>query len=100
MDPLQYVNQLEAVSPSHGSFATIADFFAVAFNVMFGIGVSLSIVGIILAGIKYVTSRSDIKATAQAKNALTYSIVAFLLVIGGYTIYKIILGLLGAQANI
>lgn len=96
----EIIDKLESVSPTQGRFTHIADFFAIAFNVMFGIGFGLSIIGIILAGIRYVTSGSDIKATAQAKSALTYSIVAFLLVVGGYTIYRIILNMLRVSSEI
>ena len=93
---LDYLDQIERASPSAGGYNRIADFFAIVFNVFFGVGLSLSVIGIILAGIKYLTARSDIKATAEAKSALTHSILAFLLVIGAFTIYLIIINLLNA----
>jgi hypothetical protein len=95
----ELLDKIEGASPTSGRFNNIADFFAIIFNVMFGIGLSLSVIGIILAGIKYLTARSDIKATAEAKSALTYSIMALILVLGAFTIYTIIVNLLNADGG-
>jgi hypothetical protein len=68
--------------------------------VFFGLAIGISVIGIILSGIKYMTAKSDIKATVQAREALSHAIIGFLLAVGGYSIYRIILNTLGAPANI
>ncbi len=60
-----------------------------------GVGISVSVIYIGLAGIRYMTSQGDPKATQQAKQALTYSIVAMVLSIGALAVKAIILGIAG-----
>ncbi|OGC47807.1 hypothetical protein A2886_00265 [candidate division WWE3 bacterium RIFCSPHIGHO2_01_FULL_42_13] len=80
-----------------GEFTTLGDYVAVALNVAFGIGAAISLIAVILSGIKYITSRGDIKAATSAKNALTYSIIAMILTITAYTIVGIVSGVFTEQ---
>ena len=94
---LEYLDAVEKAAPSHGNISTLGDLVAVVFNVFLGLGLGISLIGIILAGIKYLSARSDIKATISAKVSLTHSVVGLLLVLGAYTIYRIIVATLGAS---
>lgn len=90
------LDSIEAASPTGGRFSDFGSFLAIIVNVFFGIGAGMSVIGLLLAGIRFTMARSDVKAKQQAKQALTYSIVAFILVFGAYSIYSIIKNLLGS----
>jgi cytochrome bd-type quinol oxidase subunit 2 len=90
-----YIDQIEPNTPTAGKFTTIGDFVAVAFNYALGIGIVMSVIGVLLSGIKYITAKSDPKAAEAAKNSLTWSIVAMLIVMGAFTIMTIITNALG-----
>lgn len=89
------IDDIEGSSPTAGRFTNFGDFAAIIVNVFFGIGAGASMIGLILAGIRFTIAKSDIKAKQQAKQALTYSILSLILVMGGYTIYRIIKTTLG-----
>jgi uncharacterized membrane protein len=80
-------------------YGTVGVFLGIALNIMLGTGIAISIIAIILSGIKFLTSKGDPKSTADAKTSLTYSVVAFLLVVGAFTIKAIIINMLGAEAG-
>lgn len=90
------IDVIESQSPTAGRFTGFGDFLALIVNIFFGIGAGMSVIGLLLAGIRYTMAKSDIKAKQQAQQALTYSIVAFILVFGAYTIYRIIITTLGS----
>ena len=94
----EYLDVIENVSPSHGKVSTLGDFVAVIFNAALGLGISIALLGVILSGIKYMSARGggDSKALTTAKSALYHSILALILVFGAFTIYRIVLGFLGA----
>lgn len=66
-----------------------------AITVVFWIGVGLSIVFIVLGGIKYMSSQGDPKATDAARKTLTNAIIGFVIVVGALAIRKLAATLLG-----
>ena len=85
----------ELENPVTGNgFTTIEEYATLAVNVMLGIAISISFIGVILSGIKYMSAKSDFKAVAAAKLALTYSIVGLLLSIGVFGLLNIIVGII------
>ncbi len=67
-------------------------------NVLFIAVLSLGVVSLIVSGIKYITSKGDVKATQVAKTQLTYSIIAIIGGITAVTATLIILNVLGITA--
>lgn len=80
--------------PSGGGFTSLTDYAAVAVNLFLGIAMSITLIGVILSGIKFMAAKSDFKAIASAKAALTYSIVGLLLSIGAFAFLRIIIDIL------
>lgn len=68
---------------------------AVFVNFFMGTAIAVSIIGIILSGISFMTSQGDFKGIQKAKSGLTYSIVALILSIGGFTLRNTIIATLG-----
>jgi len=82
--------------PSSGSpVRTIGDLSGIILNIAMGAAFSISVIGVILAGIKYMMSKGDYKAVSDAKQALSYSIVAMILGFGAFSLKLIILNLTG-----
>jgi len=79
--------------------ATIADAFAIAINIVLGAGIALTIIFLILGGIQYMTAKGDQKAATEARNALTNAVVGFIVVIGAFTIKKVLQNILGATGE-
>lgn len=72
-------------------YESVSDFLSVGLNLLMGVGVSLSVIFIGLAGLRYLSSGSNPDNVDQAKRALTYSIVALVLSIGAVAIKYILL---------
>ena len=66
-------------------------------NILLGSALAISMIAIILSGIKYVTSRGNDKAKGAAQSALTNSIIAFILAIGAFTVKSVIINLIGGS---
>jgi len=97
-DPFQFLVPWVGGAPDSGSgFNNVSDFLGVGLNIVFGTAVAISMISLILSGIKIITSKGDPKAKAAAHQALTYSVVAFILSIGAYTIKTIIFNVVGGD---
>lgn len=98
MDPFRYFNNISRTSydPSTGvPTNTMGGLFAMVLNIAMGSAIAIAVISIGIAGIKFVTSRSDPKATDTAKKALTYGVLAFILALGAFALKVIILNLVG-----
>ena len=91
-----YAQNTEVQKPSIG-INSLADAFALAINVVMGVGISLTIIFLILGGIQYMTAKGDQKAAQEARTSLTNAVIGFIVVIGAFTIRTILLNLLGAE---
>lgn len=89
-----FENFVNPITGDKGTFDSVGDFAVVVLNTALGIAMSISLIGIISSGIKFVTSRGDAKATMSAKTALTFSIVALVLSLGAYAIVGLVRGTL------
>lgn len=76
-------------------YDSVGDFLGAVINIVLGIGISISIIAIIMSGIQFITARSDPKAAQQAKDSLTYSVFAFILTLGALSAKFIIAKLFG-----
>src|SRR3989344_2937557 len=76
------------------NITSLTDVFTLAVNVVLGIGISLTIIFLILGGIQYITSKGDQKAAQEARTSLTNAVIGFIVVIGAFTIRTVLLGIL------
>jgi len=83
-----YVVNSDVPDPGYNS---IGEFLGVGLNVLMGVGVSLSVIFIGLAGLRYLSSGGNPDNADQAKRALTYSIVALVLSVSAVAIKYILL---------
>lgn len=91
---LNVAPDVSRIQSEHG----VGQLFGIALNVAVGVGVSVSVIYIILAGIRFMMSQGDPKATEQAKQALTYSIYAFILSTAVFAVKALIFNILGVTS--
>ncbi len=60
--------------------------FATILGVVFAIAGAVAVIVIMLAGLKYVTSRGDPASVAKAKNAIIYALIGLVVCILAFTI--------------
>lgn len=100
MDPLDIFNKVNNQSnPLAGRFNSFSDFLGLALNILMGVSIAISTIGIMVSGIQYVTSQGDPKSIQTAKNYLTFSIVGFILAVSAFTIKTVILNLIGVTST-
>ncbi len=80
-----------------GSGTTLANIFGLIINIVIGVGVALTVIFLILAGIQYITARGDTKAADAARSSLTNAVIGFIIVLGALTIRFIVQNLLNAD---
>lgn len=76
-------------------FNNLSQVFGFLVNVVLGVGIAITIIFLILGGIKYITARGDQKAAGEARNALTNAVIGFIVVIGAFTIRTILINVIG-----
>lgn len=64
-------------------------------NVMLGIAISLSIIFMIVSGIRLIVAQGNPREAETARNALKYSVIAFFLAMFAVTIKYIVLDAIG-----
>lgn len=78
---------------------SLAEAFGLAINIVMGVGISLTIIFLILGGIQYMTAKGDQKAAQEARTSLTNAVIGFIVVIGAFTIRTVLLNILGADVG-
>ena len=87
-------------NPLNGSgINSLGNLFGLAINIVMGVGVALTVIFLILGGIKYVTSQGDKTQTQTARESLTNAVIGFIVVIGAFVIRTIVLGLLSGNTS-
>lgn len=56
------------------------------FNIIFAIAGSIAMIILLLASLKYITSRGDPQAVAKAKNTILYAVIGLVVVASAFTI--------------
>lgn len=87
------------VSPDLHKFTSFAQFLSVFLNLLLGLGIAVSIIGVLLAGNQFIIAKGDAKAFDKAKRSLTYAVIAVVLAMGVYVVKRIILGLIGEDSG-
>lgn len=94
---LDYI--INNVGPNPGHINTIGDVLGIAINVAMGVGFSVSVIFVAMAGLRYLSSGSNPDNLDRAKRALTWAIVAMVLSLGAVAVKIIIVnGLMGASS--
>ena len=81
---------LDATGGSASKKTSIAEIVKLVINVMLFIIAALSVIMIIVGGIRYVVSAGNQQAVTSAKNTIMYSIVGLLISIFAYAIVQFI----------
>ncbi|OGC50651.1 hypothetical protein A2716_03130 [candidate division WWE3 bacterium RIFCSPHIGHO2_01_FULL_40_23] len=81
-------------------FTTLAQIFGVIINVVLGVGIALTIIYLILGGIRYIMSQGDPKNTQVAREWLTNAVIGFIVVIGAFVIRTVVISILGATNTV
>ena len=92
-DPFKYVPDKD---PTTGvrTFNSLSEWVIYGVNLFAIITFSMSLISIIVAGIRYAMSKGDVKATQMAQQTLIYSIGAMIGVVCAYAFFRSILGTL------
>lgn len=93
------VYAVDVVKPTLGNINSLADAMALAINIVLGIGISLTVIFLILGGIQYITSKGDQKAAQEARTSLTNAVIGFIIVVGAFTIRTILANLLDVSGT-
>lgn len=99
-DPFIYIPKpvVNNLTPETKFIVNAEGWVVLVINIVFIAVMSLGVVSLIVSGIRYITSRGDIKATQTAKTQLTYSVVALIGGIAAITVVLVILNVLGISA--
>jgi hypothetical protein len=99
-NPFIYIPKAQAdpLSPETKFITDPADWVVLIINVLLIAVLAFSVISLIVAGIRFVVSRGDIKATQTAKTQFTYSIVAIVGAVGAITAVAVILNVIGIAA--
>ncbi len=88
-----------AGGPLASSTVTLAKVFGLIMNVVLGVGIALTVIYLILGGIKYITSQGDQKNTQTAREWLTNAVIGFIIVLAAFAIKSLTARLLGADTS-
>jgi hypothetical protein len=76
-------------------FRDVKGILGAILNVVFYVGIAMTIIFLIIGGIRYTTSGGDETKIAAARGAVTNAIIGFVVVIGAFTVRFIVENLLG-----
>lgn len=66
-------------------------------NLVLMVGVAITVIFLIIGGIRYITSGGDKEAATHARSMITNAVIGFIVVIAAWAIRTVITNLLGAQ---
>src|SRR3972149_8541922 len=83
-----------------GLFANFGELATAIVTILISFAGALSIIFIVIAGIKFVTSSGDEKKLASASSTLTYAIIGLVVTILAFVILQIVQRFIGAEVPI
>ena len=69
-------------------------------NIVFYVGISLTVVFLIIGGIRYITSGRSKEGSTAARGMITNSIIGFIIVVGAFAIKTILANVLGTTGEV
>lgn len=83
-----------------GANATLPNLFGLIMNVVLGVGIALTVIYLILGGIKYIMSQGDKANTQVAREWLTNAIIGFIVVLGAFVIRSVVSNVLTGNSTV
>lgn len=74
-------------------------FIQLGITLLFTIGIILTVIFILVAGIQWITSSGDKEKIQKARTRLTYSIIGLIVIIGAFFIINVVISLLGGNPS-
>lgn len=84
-------------NPLTGRFDNLGSIFIAIVNVVFYVGIAMTVIFLIIGGIRYITSGGSKEGAEAARGMITNAIIGFIVVLGAFAIKSILLNLLGAE---
>lgn len=78
-----------------GRFDSVADVIGVVLNIVFYVGISITVIFLIMGGIRYITSGGSKEGAEAARGMITSAIIGFVVVLGAFAIRIIVGNILG-----
>ena len=78
-------------------YQSLGNILGVALNIVFWVGVVISLIFVIMGGIKYATSGGDKVAAQEGKQTVTNAIIGFIVVIGFRALVEIVGRIIGVN---
>ncbi len=98
-DPFMYVPKVEETTTKALFAKTFSEWAIYGINLFTMIVLSVSVISIVMAGIKYTMAKGDVKAAQGAQQTLIYSIFAFGGTIVAYTLFRVMVTTLGVEGD-
>jgi len=89
------VNTTPPANPLEGRFESLADIFGFAINLVFWVGIAMTVIFLIIGGIRYIMSGGSKEGAEAARGMITNAIIGFIVVVGAFAIRIITGKLLG-----
>lgn len=90
----------EPANPLGTRFTQLYDVIGFALNIVFYVGIALTVIFLIMGGIRYITSGGSKEGSEAARGMITNAIIGFIVVIGAFAIKTILGNVLGVTGNI
>lgn len=81
-------------------FGNLGDVLGFVMNVVFYVGIAMTIIFLIMGGLRYVTSGGSKEGTEAARGMITSAVIGFIVVVGAFAIKTILVSVLGVSGNI
>ncbi len=99
-----YGQEISIEPPSNGSkrvaiFDDLNALVQFVINLVFGIGLSLALLFVIIGGIKYIMSKGDESKATEARNTITNAIIGAVVIIAFKVILDLVLKIVGADTT-
>jgi len=91
------VNNVPLTEPKNflERFKSVANILSFVINLIFYVGIALTVLFLIIGGIRYITSGGSKEGAEAARGMITNAIIGFIVVLGALAIRLIVGGLLG-----
>jgi len=81
-------------------FGTLGSVLGFVLNIVFYVGIALTIIFLIIGGIRYITSGGDKEGAEAARSNITNAIIGFIVVVGAFAIRAILQSVLGVTGTL
>jgi len=94
------VNTTPPENPLGNRFTQLGHVFGFVMNIVFWVGIAMTVIFLIMGGIRYITSGGSKEGSEAARGMITNAIIGFIVVIGAFAIRAIMGTLLGPNVPV